>query len=383
MSDPKRAWLLGASDPEMEAIERLLRDAGEEVIYARGPDGQRVHPGTAYSAVLPSLSPGCRLYLVECSGPQQPDGVDVVVIDHHRPGDPGHGRPPEEFLPASSIGQVIAELARLGVLPPQERPNYGGISSSIRDDGWDRGLPDWPVRWQRGQTCTATPAGEWVLRGYRGRWSLTESVGVPGHARSVYVPPDLVLAAAADHCLAAAYRGECPGVDPDSLMRWRVETRAAFQGRPVEAVLADIDRARQALRQATTIFLNPESACDRHRLVTPGVDATWREEECDPGNPCVLPETARDMRGQHVPELPEASAREGVCVIADGLPDPDGRVKVVCQSGTPEQIWAFMEVWAPAIGLVDIYGDPARGFAGGYMVAAGSAALTREGQHER
>src|SRR5690606_25622302 len=66
----------------------------------------------------------------------------VVVIDHHRPGDPGYGRPPEEFLAASSIGQVITELARLGRLPPEPR-RYGGISSSIMDDGWDRGLPSW------------------------------------------------------------------------------------------------------------------------------------------------------------------------------------------------------------------------------------------------
>src|SRR5690606_4181877 len=37
-------------------------------------------------------------------------------------------------------------------------------------------------------------------------------------------PDSPVFAAAADHCLAAAYRGECPGIDPNALMRWRVET---------------------------------------------------------------------------------------------------------------------------------------------------------------
>jgi hypothetical protein len=73
------------------------------------------------------------------------------------------------------------------------------------------------------------------------------------------------------------------------------------------------------------------------------------------------------MRGKHVPELPEASAREGLCFVADGLPGPDGRVKVVCQSGTPEQIRAFMQVWGPEHGLTGIYGDPMRGFAGGYI----------------
>src|SRR5690606_27510283 len=33
--------------------------------------------------------------------------------------------------------------------------------------------------------------------------------------RGVVIPDDIVYTAAADHCLAAAYRGECPGVDPD------------------------------------------------------------------------------------------------------------------------------------------------------------------------
>lgn len=34
-----RVWVLGAPDPEMEMIERMLRDAGESAIYgdpARG-----------------------------------------------------------------------------------------------------------------------------------------------------------------------------------------------------------------------------------------------------------------------------------------------------------------------------------------------------------
>ena len=33
---------------------------------------------------------------------------------------------------------------------------------------------------------------------------------------------------------------------------------------------------------------------------------------------------------------------------------------------TPEQISAFMS-WGPSNGLTDIYGDPQRGFAGGYI----------------
>jgi hypothetical protein len=42
-----------------------------------------------------------------------------------------------------------------------------------------------------------------------------EASGAAKYRGSVWIPRRYVLAAAADHCLTAAYRGECPGVDPD------------------------------------------------------------------------------------------------------------------------------------------------------------------------
>jgi hypothetical protein len=279
--------ILGAADPEMEAIEALSREAACAVGYATHR-GERVRPETAYKAdgvegvdLAAACDAAGLIVVVECAPaadcdhwgwirtglvPGREAEVDcaavVLRVDHHRPGDPGYGRPPAEYWQASSLGQVCAAL---GVEPT----------------------------------------------------------------------PELRLVAAADHCLAAAYRGECPGVDPDELMAWRAASRAKFQRRTVEDVLADVERARQALREAPLLEL------------APGV-------------------TARDMRGQTVPELPEAAAREGVCFIGEQRL-PDGRVKIIHQCGAPYQIRAFMEQWAPAQGLTDIYGDPARGFAGGYI----------------
>lgn len=307
-----RLWILGAADPEMAAIEKLLIECGGPVAYAVGPDGNRVHPGNAYRAIGYEVGGAFGdarshgiVYLVECEVHRRGfgDGAKLVTIDHHRPGDPGYGRPPAEFFPASSIGQVISRLGSLGRLPA-----------------------DWPVgdgRYYGAGGCLRLDSQGWVVD--------DEAGGAPR-----LIPQRYVYVAAADHCLGAAYRGECPGVHPDDLMRWRAESRAEFQGRAVSDVLADVERAREALRAAPTLTL------------APGLDT-------------------RDMRGRHVPELPEASAREGVCFVADGQPSPDGRIKVVCQSGSPEQIAAFIERWAPAHGLTDIYGDPARGFAGGYL----------------
>lgn len=327
-----RTFILGAPDPEMAAIERLVLAAGERAVYATMPDGSRVQSDTAYRCPVPPVRPGVTVYAVECID-VLPEGW--VRIDHHRPGDPGYGRPPSEFLAASSLGRVISSLARSGAIGHDWEPR----------DGWPEGV--------RHMLAYPTP-GEV-------RWVEDESVGWVVHTPAGWrqVPSALVLTAAADHCLGAAYRRECPGVEPDALMRWRVESRAAFQHRSVDALLADIERAREALSLAKEVTLLGVGDMEHTE------DHDWSRSVCDG---CAHHEVVvRDVRGQHIPELPEAAAREGVCFVGDGLPGPDGRIKVVCQSGTPEQIEAFMRVWGPAQGLRDIYGDPARGFAGGYL----------------
>jgi len=74
----------------------------------------------------------------------------------------------------------------------------------------------------------------------------------------------------------------------------------------------------------------------------------------------------KDMRRETpYPELPEAATRLGIGYISGPLTEK-GRKKITV-SGDRRQVEAFMKVWAPKNGLVDIYGDPARGFAGGYI----------------
>ena len=327
-----RLWILGSPDPEMVAIESLLRECGETVAYAVDGRGERARGADAYRAHCEAARGYTgTVYTVECavdvldadvSGSVDCDCA-VIRIDHHSPGDPGYGRPPAKFLAASSLGQVIAELARLGKLEEWEAVGGGddGFSYLGEEDIDMAGLD--------------SPA--WVVGGYDDSCQACVSY---------VVPHDLVLTAAADHCLSAAYRGECPGVDPDELMRWRAESRAKFQGRSVDELLADIERARVVLEGSYSVLLE---GCQYtpHPTDVAGIHA-------------------RDMRGQHVPELPESGTRYGIAYIADGLPDRDGRKKVVC-SGPTEVVRAFIEHWAPANGLVDMYGDPARGLAAGYI----------------
>lgn len=268
---PDTLFVLGANDPEMHAIEHLLAAVGARSIHAE-VDGKRVYPANAYRAALPDaaralLARAGRVYLVECVG-EAPTGA--IRIDHHRPGDPGYGRPAAEFWAASSLGQTVASLAAAGIA-------------------------------------------------------------------EVPVTPEMRLTAAADHCLGAAYHGDCPGVDPDALLAWHVAARAAFEHRSGAAVLQDVETTRALLRQAPQVELAPGIA-------------------------------AADMRGRQAAELLMAAAREGQCCLST-ITARDGRTKVGCLVGSPAQVSAFMQRWAPAHDLHEVYGDPARGFAGAYTTA--------------
>lgn len=300
-------FVIGARDPEMEYIvQHLLRDAHVPWVAAVDAQGRNVHPGNAYAADIKTLDGmSGPVVFVECDVPGAPV-VPVAICDHHRLGDPGFGRPPAEFLPASSVGQVASLLAR---------------------NGW---IPTWPG----GRAREGHRLGQFTHEN-DGRWYLTvESPEGDQDLWDVAVPQDLLIVAAADHCLTAAYRGLCPGVDPEVLEDWRAGNRAAHQGRTVNEVLADVARAALALRTAPLVTLG------KYNVV--------------------------DMRGLgHVAELPEAAAREGLCFVSQ-VKDRDNRIKVVCQAGNAEQIAAFL-AWAPSQGITDLYGDPARGFAGGYL----------------
>jgi len=335
----KRIWILGAPDPEMTVIEDLLRACGERVEYAL-VRGERVSPAEAYRARLSrsaNLRDVTEVYLVECDlvGNEIAHVDSVHRIDHHRPGDAGYGRPPSDYFAASSIGQVVSALG-LAIL-------YGYRENAVRiladeeggraiETSWS-GVGDIPAAGGGVFRSVLPGAQEWPY----GKWGLWDGVDLPAHMGLDGIDAsEVLMTAAADHCLAAAYRGECPGVDPDALMRWRVETRAKHQGRAVEDILADVEKARAILRAAPDMHL---------------------------GNG----QTVADLRDLKIPELPEAAVRDGRAYLAT-VTDRDGRKKIVIGGHTtPLTVRAFLETWAPSQGLVDLYGDPARGFAGGYL----------------
>jgi hypothetical protein len=106
-----RIFILGANDPEMREIVRVLEDAGESYVYARQA-GANVRPRNADQANGTSnpLTKGAELIFVECSVL----GLTAThVLDHHRPGDPGYACGPAEYLLGSSLGQVLSLLGQV------------------------------------------------------------------------------------------------------------------------------------------------------------------------------------------------------------------------------------------------------------------------------
>lgn len=264
----KMKFILGAGDPEMEMIENILKEHKLYYEYAK-KNGIRCHSGNAYQADNTVILDEYAMWhiFIECRYDDMLSVPMHTMIDHHKTGDPGYGKPPYKYWEASSLGQVVKFL--------------------------------------NAQKIIVTRTDE------------------------------MYLCAAADHCLLAAYHGECnnedqndPIIDPEEIMRWRIATRAKFQNRSEVAILADVENARKILMEKKGAHY-------------------------------------ADLRGVHIPELPEASAREGIPFISS-IEDRDGRIKIVMQSAPEWLIEKFMK-GEIIPDMKDIYGDPMRGFAGGYI----------------
>ena len=352
-----RIFVLGASDPEMNAIEILLGQAGQDFVHA-SVNGRRVSPRDAYAeptmimagSVDPAMVIPSVVVTVECDVqlPEEWRGADVVVVDHHRPGDPGYGLGPDHFVEASSVGQVISLLAQEGV----------------------------PLPFRHAPVPKSEGAGS--IHRAHGHWWVETIPALSGVVYGEQIPTALVMTAAADHCLAAAYAGKCPGVDPEELLLHRASERGEWLARgPGQGR----DAARESLcRDPADLDTAEDAAYAWAVAVLAGVHVTrerLRELVRNRARREVLGGVeVLDLRSiGTLPELPTALSLEGLAAIyrmvpPEGARDPRVKVGIIGAGlGTvpgPEPVVAFLGHWAREHGLMGIYGDPARGYAGGY-----------------
>ena len=140
-----------------------------------------------------------------------------------------------------------------------------------------------------------------------------------------------LIIAAADHCLTSAYMGRCPGVCPQKLAKWRVESRCRARG------LSPVELTRQIEEAATLLKSAP-------RIQLAGSEVAFLEE------PPI--------------EVSEASARLGMPYVYVRRHD-EKQAKAGIRSAPPH----LVREWLNKCGLERLYGDPQRGFAGGYFAA--------------
>ncbi|WP_341304682.1 hypothetical protein [Pseudomonas sp. TMP25] len=158
--------------------------------------------------------------------------------------------------------------------------------------------------------------------------SIGQLCALIGHERT----DELSITAAADHCLSHAYKRLCPGVNPDALRNWRAKTRAQFQGIPVAKLEGQVEQAILMLRDKPIITINGE--------------------------------TFIDAREGKIKEFSEAAAIIGESVMYELYDFKSKRIKVGVLGGESHKIIAWLK-WADKT-LIDTYGDPQRGYAGGY-----------------
>lgn len=330
-------FILGAVDPEMFTISRLLTAAGVPWRWAREPaavhpgdrvvtghgdaatvtetSGPRVsvaldrdagtdHPGAWWDVAelsRPDGSPcgapcvrapgaayaccddrqgGATRVWVECrpAGMSRPalEARGDVVIDHHDVRcDPMASAPPERAVEASSIGQLYA-------------------LACAHCDQWARTLVD-----------------------------VMEGAERPSWGRGLRA--DLRIAGALDHALHAALGGLVPGVDRDAALRAAAEMAAdrelsalkgtAPEAGSPEAYLAQVAAAEAVLRAAPKLTLGEQEVCD------------------------LLSHAGK------IPSLPVAAAHAGLAYVVEAPARPG--VPTTCTIGgatTPAAVMVFAEV---------------------------------------
>lgn len=262
-------FILGAADPEMNRIERVLSDLGLKLEYAM-VNGDRCHPGNAYKADKP-IAEGYYVE-VECE-PRIATGRVVARLDHHRQGDFGFDIRCELYWMASSLGQLWALL--------QKEFSYEVLEQTFGEDR--------------------------------------------------------LLVAASDHCPVHASLGMCPGVSPHALFNFRLANKAKFLNKTLVQVMMEIDESLNMVNNLQVkTFANGDV-----------IDAT----------------------AVNIPHLPDVITHPTIALPAQySMVDRDGRTKVgLIGTINPALVVEWMEANKDV--LVDIYGSPARGYAGGYLPA--------------
>ncbi|MEX6780337.1 hypothetical protein [Pseudomonas aeruginosa] len=155
---------------------------------------------------------------------------------------------------------------------------------------------------------------------------------------------DFKLVAASDHCLSAAMRGECPGVDPKELMAWRITARSAMAKIQPWVLRRRIERASERVLELPRLNLGGVLIADG------SFDST--------------------------PELRDAAALVQIPILTTRKTS-SGQIKIGLYGAEPDVV----AVWLSSMRAADVvdhaYGNPHREYAGAVLNLETSERLIR------
>jgi hypothetical protein len=324
-------WVLGAPTIHMQLIEKLLRQCGQEVVFAKR-NGIRLldSPCVSYDKrvykasrlKLPRGGTFTAMNFVECQVVGKYPDLNCFTCDHNRPTSVDHTHAPSEMLQRSSMGQVLIWLSNIAGDNAERPPfDWPQLKAPYLENGQEN-------HERSGLIGTALSGGELLCRG---RW--------------LRIPDELRFAAAISYDRFAAHRGDYPGIKPVKLQAWYLLARTKHLGCESPGIMYLQKKARRKLRSAAKeekIFAVSSSG----RSIIEGAAAL----RCD--DPVM-------MVGAHVPEL-EATAAAARCSICYMAAMDERHVRVVLRA-QPHTVACWMKLQSKK-GFA-VQGNPARGVA--------------------
>lgn len=268
----RNIYILGVNDVEMQAIEGLLAEKKIAVAYAAAPgrDGN----------------------IARCHPGNAGKFTDIISSNG-------------EKISVNKFDQVV-----LVECSPVEGVSLPQVTVVDHHKPGDPGFPMGPAEFEAGS-----------------------SLGQIAQLLGVSLTKEQLVIAAADHCLTAAYQGECPGVTQEDVLSVRLPELQARHRMSEKDVRKEISKAIELLE-------NPKET------------VTLGNQE--------IP----DFRRKGIlPFMVEAGTMTGKAFLAHVDSRP-GFEKKVMINGNAAAVSDFLKN-AANLGIVDTYGNPNRGFAGG------------------
>lgn len=152
---------------------------------------------------------------------------------------------------------------------------------------------------------------------------------------------NLAIVAAQDHCYAIAVNGGCPGINPEDVQALKHQEIAEAHGIELETVERLVSVFEERIHSANFIEIGEQKIRDlRDFTIGYLYSVGYLVMQCS------------------LVRLQEAALLEL---------EEDGRQKILLSGKVPAKaVSGFLDSWSTDNGLVDVYGVPGRGYAGGY-----------------